>query len=83
MVWVDQPIGVGLSQGVPALKDEVGVATEFMGFWKNFMSNYYNIFFEMIYADYVVQILLIWMAETYTWLANHVSFINNEYLSRS
>lgn len=42
MVWVDQPIGVGLSQGVPNLKNEVGVAQEFMGFWQNFMSNVFK-----------------------------------------
>lgn len=27
MVWVDQPIGVGLSQGVPNLKNEIGVVS--------------------------------------------------------
>ena len=34
---VDQPVGTGFAQGKPNATDEVDVATQFRGFWKNFM----------------------------------------------
>lgn len=37
MVWVDQPVGVGYSEGDPDIEDEEQLATEFVGFWKNFV----------------------------------------------
>lgn len=37
MVWVDQPIGSGFSRGTVAARNEVDVAAQFLGFWKNFM----------------------------------------------
>ena len=44
MVWIDQPIGTGFSPnatGAPAqIKNEKDVATDFMGFWKNFMDTF-------------------------------------------
>ncbi|ROV99211.1 hypothetical protein VPNG_08228 [Cytospora leucostoma] len=44
VVWIDQPIGTGLSSaapGAPALvTDETDVATDFAGFWKNFIDTF-------------------------------------------
>ncbi|KAJ7016109.1 carboxypeptidase [Mycena alexandri] len=44
MVWIDQPIGTGLSlaaPGAPAqIKDETDVARDFAGFWKNFINTF-------------------------------------------
>lgn len=37
VVWVDQPIGAGFSQGNVTARDEFDVAKQFMGFWKNFI----------------------------------------------
>ncbi|KAL5397335.1 hypothetical protein PMIN06_002697 [Paraphaeosphaeria minitans] len=38
MIWVEQPVGVGYSQGTPNITNEVELAAEFRGFWKNFIS---------------------------------------------
>ncbi|KAK1993430.1 serine carboxypeptidase [Colletotrichum falcatum] len=40
MLWVEQPVGVGYSQGVPDISDEVGLAAEFNGFYKNFVDTF-------------------------------------------
>ena len=40
MVWVEQPVGTGFSQGTPDITDETGVASEFLGFWKNFVNTF-------------------------------------------
>ncbi|KAF3765334.1 alpha/beta-hydrolase [Cryphonectria parasitica EP155] len=44
MVWIDQPVGTGLSlaaPGVPAkIKNETDVAVDFAGFWKNFIETF-------------------------------------------
>ncbi|KAL9071579.1 MAG: hypothetical protein Q9161_004146 [Pseudevernia consocians] len=40
MVWVEQPVGTGFSQGTPDVTDETGVASEFLGFWKNFIDTF-------------------------------------------
>ena len=40
MVWVEQPVGTGFSQGTPDVTDETGVASEFLGFWKNFVDTF-------------------------------------------
>ena len=37
MIWVEQPVGVGFSQGTPDIVDEVGLGQEFIGFYKNFV----------------------------------------------
>ncbi|KAL8916656.1 MAG: hypothetical protein Q9172_006196 [Xanthocarpia lactea] len=37
MVWVEQPVGTGFSQGVPTAEDEEDVAEQFLGFFKNFV----------------------------------------------
>lgn len=40
MIYVDQPVGTGLSPGNPVINSEIDVATQFMGFWKNFMDTF-------------------------------------------
>lgn len=40
MVWVDQPIGSGFSQGTVTARNEADVAQQFMGFWKNFVNTF-------------------------------------------
>lgn len=37
MMWVEQPVGVGYTQGVPNIKDEVELSQQFIGFYKNFV----------------------------------------------
>ena len=40
MVWVEQPVGTGFSQGQPDVSDEGGVSREFLGFFKNFVDTF-------------------------------------------
>ena len=40
MVWVEQPVGTGFSQGVPSATNETDVAAQFLGFFKNFMETF-------------------------------------------
>lgn len=40
MVWVEQPVGTGFTQGTPTATSEFDVAHQFMGFWKNFMDTF-------------------------------------------
>ncbi|KAJ7643630.1 carboxypeptidase [Roridomyces roridus] len=44
MVWIDQPIGTGLSPAAPGapaqIQDETTVAEDFAGFWKNFIETF-------------------------------------------
>ncbi|CAG8949818.1 hypothetical protein HYFRA_00004142 [Hymenoscyphus fraxineus] len=40
VVWVEQPVGTGFSQGIPTAKDETDVAAQFLGFWKNFVDTF-------------------------------------------
>ncbi|KAJ7621355.1 carboxypeptidase [Roridomyces roridus] len=44
MVWIDQPVGTGLSlaaPGVPAqIQNETTIAKDFAGFWKNFIETF-------------------------------------------
>jgi carboxypeptidase D len=37
VVWVEQPVGVGFSQGTPDITNEVELGKEFIGFWRNFI----------------------------------------------
>ena len=37
VVWVEQPVGTGYSQGTANATSEIDVATQFLPFWKNFM----------------------------------------------
>ncbi|KAF4778861.1 serine carboxypeptidase [Colletotrichum scovillei] len=40
VVWVDQPVGTGFSQGTPTAKDEFDVARQFLSFWRNFVDTF-------------------------------------------
>ena len=40
MVWVEQPVGTGFSQGQPTATDEKEVARQFLGFFKNFVNTF-------------------------------------------
>lgn len=40
MIWVEQPVGVGYSQGTPDIYNEVELAEQFAGFWKNFIKTF-------------------------------------------
>lgn len=40
MVWVEQPVGTGFSQGTPEATDETDVAAEFLGFFQNFVDTF-------------------------------------------
>lgn len=40
MVWVEQPVGTGFSQGVPTATSETDVAQQFLGFFKNFVDTF-------------------------------------------
>ncbi|MCJ1314230.1 hypothetical protein MMC25_007910 [Agyrium rufum] len=40
MLYVDQPIGVGYSQGTPDISNDFDMAKEFMGFYKNFIDTF-------------------------------------------
>ncbi|KAF2200240.1 alpha/beta-hydrolase [Delitschia confertaspora ATCC 74209] len=37
MIWIEQPVGVGYTQGTPNITDEVELAQEFIGFYKQFV----------------------------------------------
>ena len=38
MLYVEQPVGVGFSQGIADIVDEISLAEQFMGFYKNFFN---------------------------------------------
>lgn len=40
MVWVEQPVGTGFSQGTPNAKNEVEAADQFLGFFRNFVDTF-------------------------------------------
>ncbi|KAM5441391.1 putative carboxypeptidase D [Microsporum ferrugineum] len=40
MVWVEQPVGTGFSQGKPSARSEEDVATQFLGFFRNFVDTF-------------------------------------------
>jgi carboxypeptidase D len=37
VVWIDQPVGVGYTQGEPDIETEYELAVDFIGFWRNFV----------------------------------------------
>jgi carboxypeptidase D len=39
-VWVEQPVGVGFSQGTPNITNEVELGQQFAGFWRNFIETF-------------------------------------------
>ncbi|KAF2492862.1 alpha/beta-hydrolase [Lophium mytilinum] len=40
MVWVEQPVGVGFTQGTPNITNEVELGLEFIGFYKQFVETF-------------------------------------------
>lgn len=40
MVWVEQPVGTGFSQGTPTATSDEDVADQFLGFFKNFVETF-------------------------------------------
>ncbi|KND91866.1 Carboxypeptidase cpdS [Tolypocladium ophioglossoides CBS 100239] len=40
VVWIEQPVTVGFSQGNATAKNEDDVAEQFLGFWKNFIDTF-------------------------------------------
>lgn len=40
MVYVEQPVGVGFTQGTPDISNESELGQQFVGFWKNFMKTF-------------------------------------------
>lgn len=40
VIWVDQPIGTGFSQGTITARNTIDVARQFMGFWKNLVNTF-------------------------------------------
>ncbi|WPH00638.1 alpha/beta-hydrolase [Acrodontium crateriforme] len=40
VLWVEQPVGVGFSQGTPNIVDEVQLGKEFVGFYKQFVKTF-------------------------------------------
>ncbi|KAF8852153.1 alpha/beta-hydrolase [Acephala macrosclerotiorum] len=40
VVWVEQPVGTGFSQGTHTATSETDAAAQFLGFWENFMDTF-------------------------------------------
>ena len=40
MLWIEQPVGVGYTQGTADIVDEVGLAQEFIGFYKQWATTF-------------------------------------------
>jgi carboxypeptidase D len=40
MVYIDQPVTTGFSRGTINVTDEADVASQFKGFWKNFIDTF-------------------------------------------
>ncbi|EXA29420.1 hypothetical protein FOVG_19087 [Fusarium oxysporum f. sp. pisi HDV247] len=40
VIWIEQPVGVGYSQGKPNITNEVELGKQFIGFWKNFIETF-------------------------------------------
>ncbi|KXJ87241.1 carboxypeptidase cpdS [Microdochium bolleyi] len=40
MIWIEQPVGTGFTQGDPTATSEEQVATEFLSFWKNVVDTF-------------------------------------------
>ena len=40
MVWIEQPVGTGYSQGNPNITDELELSQQFLGFWRNFVDTF-------------------------------------------
>jgi carboxypeptidase D len=40
MIWIDQPVGTGFSQGIPSATGEKDISTQFLGFFKEFIDTF-------------------------------------------
>ncbi|KAE9967794.1 hypothetical protein EG327_011300 [Venturia inaequalis] len=40
VLWIEQPVGTGYSQGVPNITNEVELGLQFIGFYKNFVDTF-------------------------------------------
>lgn len=40
VIWVEQPVGTGFSQGTPTATNEEEAADQFLGFFKNFIDTF-------------------------------------------
>jgi hypothetical protein len=40
VVWVEQPVSTGFSQGIPTATSETDVADQFLGWWENFVDTF-------------------------------------------
>ncbi|EGY16142.1 carboxypeptidase cpdS [Verticillium dahliae VdLs.17] len=40
VIWIEQPVGVGYSQGIPSITNEVELGQQFIGFWRNFIETF-------------------------------------------
>ena len=40
MIYIDQPVSTGFSSGTINVTNEIDVAKQFMGFWKNFIDTF-------------------------------------------
>ena len=61
MLWIEQPVGVGFTQGVPNITNEVELGLEFIGFYKQFVDTFglqgYKVYLTgESYAGYYVSI---------------------------
>ena len=48
MVWVEQPVGTGFSQGTPSAKNEYDVAEQFLRFFKRFLDTF-DLHYKRVY----------------------------------
>lgn len=63
MVWLEQPVGTGFSQGSPTTNNEADVASQFLSFFKNFVDSFaiegYTVYIVgESYAGYVLRPLV-------------------------
>ncbi|KAF1951294.1 alpha/beta-hydrolase [Byssothecium circinans] len=74
MIWIEQPIGVGFTQGTPNITDEVELATEFRGFWKNFISTFGMEKFDMYITVVILPYVEYW---------NNLLYLNDSFLEEA
>jgi hypothetical protein len=53
MVYIDQPVSTGFSQGNITVNNEADVASQFMGFWKNFIKTFQMQGFK-VYSQFAI-----------------------------
>ena len=61
MVWVEQPLGTGFTQGTPTATNEAEVAAQFLGFFKNFVDTFamegYTVYSKHVVFYYYISAL--------------------------